>query len=69
MPAPPAIAATDAPTAGYSIVYTPDGVFEQVLAFRANPDLVLVDSEVITQAGVRFLVSGMGDTLATRFEA
>ena len=34
-----------------------------------NPDLVLVDSQVIADAPVRFLVSGMGDAQVTRFEA
>jgi glycerol dehydrogenase len=34
-----------------------------------NPDLVLVDTSIIARAPVRFLVSGMGDALATWFEA
>jgi len=34
-----------------------------------NPDLVLVDTRVIAEAPVRFLVAGMGDALATWFEA
>lgn len=34
-----------------------------------SPDYVLVDTQVIAEAPVRFLVSGMGDALATWFEA
>lgn len=34
-----------------------------------NPTLVLVDSSIIAAAPVRFLVSGIGDALATWFEA
>jgi glycerol dehydrogenase len=37
--------------------------------YRKNPDLVLVDTEVIAQAPSRLLVAGMGDALATWFEA
>ncbi len=36
---------------------------------RRNPDLVLVDTEIIANAPARFLVAGMGDALATWFEA
>jgi glycerol dehydrogenase len=34
-----------------------------------NPDLVLVDTQVIAEAPVRYLVAGMGDALSTWFEA
>ena len=37
--------------------------------YKRNPDLVLVDTSVIARAPVRLLISGMGDALATRFEA
>jgi len=36
---------------------------------KANPQVVLVDTTVIANAPARFLVSGMGDALATWFEA
>ncbi len=35
----------------------------------ANPNLVLVDTDIIANAPARLLVSGMGDALATYFEA
>ena len=34
-----------------------------------NPDLVLLDSKIVAAAPTRFLISGMGDALATWFEA
>jgi glycerol dehydrogenase len=65
----PTIAATDAPTAASSVIYTEDGAFLREVVWPRNPDLVLVDSEVVVEAPVRYLVSGMGDALATWFEA
>ncbi|NLJ68267.1 MAG: glycerol dehydrogenase [Firmicutes bacterium] len=65
----PTIAATDAPTSALSVLYTEDGVFDQYLVLPANPDLVLVDTKIIAAAPARFLASGMGDALATYFEA
>src|SRR5207245_8444112 len=52
-----------------SVVYTDDGIFEQYRIYRRNPDLVLVDTQVIAQSPPRLLVAGMGDALATWFEA
>ncbi|OCL26968.1 glycerol dehydrogenase [Orenia metallireducens] len=65
----PTIAATDAPCSALSVIYTDEGVFEEYLFLPSNPDVVLVDTEVIAKAPARFLVSGMGDALATYFEA
>lgn len=65
----PTIAATDAPCSALSVLYTVEGVFEEYLVLPKNPDLVLVDTEIVAKAPVRLLVSGMGDALATWFEA
>jgi glycerol dehydrogenase len=65
----PTIASTDAPTSAVAVIYTADGAFLRYLFLPRNPDLVLVDTQVIARAPVRFLVSGMGDALATWFEA
>jgi len=65
----PTIAATDAPCRAVAIIYTPASVFESVLVLPKNPDLVLVDTAIVAKAPVRLLVSGMGDALATWFEA
>lgn len=65
----PTIASTDAPCSALSVIYTPDGQFDKYLFLTKNPDLVLVDTQVIAEAPARFLVSGIGDALATYFEA
>lgn len=65
----PSIASTDAPCSALSVIYTETGEFEEYLILPKNPDLVLVDSNVVVHAPVRFLVAGMGDALATKYEA
>lgn len=65
----PTIASTDAPCSALSVLYTEQGVFDQYLFLPANPNLVLVDTDVVAAAPARLLVSGMGDALATYFEA
>ena len=65
----PTAASTDAPCSALSVIYTDEGVYSEVIRYARNPDMVLVDSEIVSKAPVRLLVSGMGDALATFFEA
>ena len=65
----PTIASTDAPCSGCAVLYSEQGVFETVYYQKSNPAAVLVDTEIIAKAPVRFLVAGMGDALSTWFEA
>ncbi|QZY54129.1 glycerol dehydrogenase [Crassaminicella profunda] len=65
----PTIASTDAPCSALSVLYTPEGVFDEYLVLPQNPNLVLMDTNIIANAPARLLVSGMGDALATYFEA
>ncbi|MEF3697741.1 glycerol dehydrogenase [Desulfolutivibrio sp.] len=65
----PTIASTDAPCSSVCVVYSPDGVFLRADVLPRNPDVVIVDTEVMARAPARFLVAGMGDALATWFEA
>ena len=65
----PTIASTDAPCSALSVLYTESGAFDRYLVLPQNPNLVLVDSTIVAQAPTRLLVSGMGDALATYFEA
>ena len=65
----PTVASSDAPCSALSVIYTDEGIFQQYRFYRKNPDLVLVDTEVIAQSPPRLLVAGMGDALATWFEA
>jgi glycerol dehydrogenase len=65
----PTIAATDAPCSALTVVYTADHVYVTFLVYPTNPTMVVVDSSIVAKAPARFLVSGMGDALATWFEA
>ncbi len=65
----PTIAATDAPCSALSVVYSEHGVFERYLIWPKNPDCVLVDTSLVANAPVDLLISGMGDALATYWEA
>lgn len=65
----PTIAATDAPTSHSAVLYTPDGAFDDYAYYKQSPSVVLIDTAVVANAPVRFLVSGMGDALSTYFEA
>ena len=65
----PTIVATDAPTSHSAVLYTPDGAFDDYAYFKQSPSVILIDTTVIANAPVRFLVSGMGDALSTYFEA
>lgn len=65
----PTVASTDAPCSALSVIYTEDGTFEEYRFFPRNPDLVLVDTQLVADAPVRFLVAGVGDALATWLEA
>jgi glycerol dehydrogenase len=65
----PTVASSDAPCSALSVIYTEKGVFQEYRFYRKNPDLVLVDTQVIAQGPPRLLVAGMGDALATWFEA
>lgn len=65
----PTIASTDAPCSALSVIYTDEGVFEEYLFLPANPNLVMMDTDIISKSPVRLSVAGMGDALATYFEA
>ncbi|WP_293746704.1 glycerol dehydrogenase [uncultured Paraglaciecola sp.] len=65
----PTIASTDAPCSALAVIYNNDGSFKRYEVLPHNPNVVLVDTNIITHAPVRFLVAGMGDAFATWFEA
>lgn len=65
----PTAASSDAPCSALSVVYTESGEFSTYLFYKKNPELVLVDTSVIAKAPPRLLIAGMGDALATMFEA
>jgi len=65
----PTIVSNDAPTSSLSVIYTEDGEFDDVIFYDKSPEVVLVDTWIIAQAPSRLLAAGMGDALATYFEA
>ena len=65
----PTAASTEAPCSRLSVVYKATGEFSHYLPLPKNPDIVIMDSEVIAKAPARFLAAGIGDALATYFEA
>ncbi|KAL1950845.1 hypothetical protein VTO73DRAFT_5969 [Trametes versicolor] len=65
----PTTASTDAPCSALSVLYRPSGEFHCYTFFDKNPNIVLVDTTVISKAPARFLAAGMGDAIATNVEA
>ena len=65
----PTAASSDAPTSTLSVIYTEDGAFDEYRFFPRNPDLVLIDTQLVAGAPEKFLVAGIGDALATWVEA
>ncbi|WEV69901.1 glycerol dehydrogenase [Bifidobacterium sp. ESL0775] len=65
----PTAASSDAPCSRLSVVYTDGGEFDHYLPLPKNPDMVIMDTTIISKAPVRFLISGLGDAYATYFEA
>lgn len=65
----PTVASTDAPTSALSVIYNEEGEFVEYRFFPRNPDLVLIDTQIVANAPVEFLVAGVGDALATWLEA
>ena len=64
----PTTASNDAPCSAMAIIYDDEGRYLPAIHLNKNPDLVIVDSEIIAKAPIRFLIAGIGDALATYFE-
>lgn len=65
----PTIASNDGPCSRVIAMYDDDHRLVDTPHLLANPELVVVDTEVIVGAPLRFLRSGIGDALAKKFEA
>ncbi|MCT1452458.1 glycerol dehydrogenase [Corynebacterium sp. p3-SID1145] len=65
----PTAASSDAPTSTLAVIYTEDGAFDEYRFFPKNPDVVLIDTQLVAGAPEQFLVAGIGDALATWVEA
>ena len=65
----PTIASNDSPTSSYTVWYDEEGNCTGFESWGRNPDLVLVDTQVIANGPVEAFVAGMGDALGTWVEA
>lgn len=65
----PTLASNDAPCSALSVLYSPDGVFTGAEFYPNSPAFVVVDTGFIAAAPERYLVAGMGDAMATWYEA
>ena len=65
----PSLASNDAPCAAVSVIYSEEGVTLDAEIYDQSPVLVLMDTGVVAEAGARYLVAGMGDAMATWYEA
>lgn len=65
----PTIASNDAPCSSVAVIYNEEEIVIKALMMKRSPDVVLVDTEVIAKAPEKYLISGIGDALATYIEA
>ena len=65
----PSLASNDAPCSALSVMYSPEGVFKEFEFFPNSPALVVVDTRIVAEAPERYIVAGMGDAMATWYEA
>jgi len=65
----PTLASNDAPCSAVSVLYYPSGVYSHFEFFPQSPALVVVDTGIVAAAPERYLAAGMGDAMATWYEA
>lgn len=65
----PTAASNDAPTSRLIVIYDQAHRIAEVRRLERNPDLVLVDTEVIAAAPRRLLAAGIGDAFSKLYEA
>ncbi|HSP97023.1 MAG TPA: glycerol dehydrogenase, partial [Candidatus Dormibacteraeota bacterium] len=65
----PTLASNDAPCSALSVIYSPEGVSTGAEFYPHGPAFVVVDTDIIAAAPERYLVAGMGDAMATWYEA
>lgn len=65
----PTTASNDSPASSFTVWYTEDGKGDGYDTWGHSPDIVLVDTSIIAKAPLRTFIAGMGDALATWYEA
>jgi glycerol dehydrogenase-like iron-containing ADH family enzyme len=64
----PTIAATCAAWSALSVIYDEDGKVTDHILLKSSPRVVLVDPKILVEAPIRFLQSGIGDTIVKWYE-
>lgn len=64
----PTAVSSTAPISSSSVVYTEQHTFDVELEFPRNPELTLVDTDMIVTAPTAHLMAGIGDALAAWYE-
>lgn len=64
----PTLASSDAPATSVSVLYSEEGAFEKYLYLPLNPDIVLVDLDIIAGSPEAAFSAGMADAIATWIE-
>lgn len=64
----PTIAATCAAWSSHSAVYTSNGISYEYFSIYKNPELLFIDKKIILEAPIRYIKSGILDTLAKWIE-
>ena len=65
----PTAAASDAPCSALAVIYDDNGQVLHDRFVKHNPAIVVVDTSILIKAPIRLFISGMGDALATWYEA
>lgn len=65
----PTTASNDAPCSAVSVIHDENGKTVEIRTAKRNPDLVLMDTEILAAAPAKYLSAGIGDALATYYEA
>lgn len=64
----PTQCATNAEPSALSVVYTEKHEFVEYMVHPKNPDLIIIDTDILAKSPPEMLVRGMGDALACKFE-
>ena len=65
----PTLASNDAPTSHLAVVYDEKHIYDHLEIMKQSPWYVVVDTEILVNAPSRFFIAGIGDAVATKFEA
>lgn len=65
----PSVVSCDAATSAMSVLYSDDGQYVGAVRLPKRAEMIIVDTDIILHSPRRLFVSGMGDALATYFEA